>query len=203
VSYCSIFLTMACGATLKRSLDFDPLHSPGQHSPKRRRCIPMNVTPTTPPAKVQRSSAFGEVSPKLSSDQIAANIANEVKRFYRRKEQTNGEGPSPGSSPPRPSFSPPPDALMPQSCASAMASTSSSSSFFNALSPTKRDTPLFTFRQVSHFCERMLKEREDQIREQYDQVLTSKLAEQYEAFLKFNYDQIQRRMQECPSSYIS
>jgi len=196
---------MACGATLKRSLDFDPLHSPGQHSPKRRRCIPMNVTPTTPPAKVQRSSAFGEVSPKLSSEQIAANIANEVKRFYRRKGQNAGPDSPPGS-PPRPSasFSPPLDALnhAPQSCASAMASTSSSQ-FFNALSPTKRDTPLFTFRQVSHFCERMLKEREDQIREQYDSVLTAKLAEQYEAFLKFNYDQIQRRMQECPSSYIS
>jgi len=191
---------MACGATLKRSLDFDPLHSPGQCSPKRRRCIPMNVAPTTPPAKVHRNSPFGEVSPKLSSDQIAANIAFEIKRIQRRK-QTLGCPISPSSSPPRQSFSPPPDAFMPQSCASAVASTSSS--YFNALSPTKRDTPLFTFKQVSHFCERMLKEREDQIREQYDQVLSSKLAEQYEAFLKFNYDQIQRRMQEQPSSYIS
>lgn len=41
-------------------------------------------------------------------------------------------------------------------------------------------------------CERMLRERESEIREEYDNVLTSKLAEQYDAFVKFTYDQIQR-----------
>lgn len=44
-------------------------------------------------------------------------------------------------------------------------------------------------------CERMLKEREEKLREQYDSVLTNKLAEQYDAFVKFTYDQIQRRWQ--------
>lgn len=38
----------------------------------------------------------------------------------------------------------------------------------------------------------MLRERESEIREEYDNVLTSKLAEQYDAFVKFTYDQIQR-----------
>lgn len=47
---------------------------------------------------------------------------------------------------------------------------------FNALSPSKCDAPLFTFRQVSLVCERMLKEQEERIREQYETVLTSKLA---------------------------
>lgn len=41
-------------------------------------------------------------------------------------------------------------------------------------------------------CERMLKERESEIREEYDNVLTAKLAEQYEAFVKFTYDQIHK-----------
>ena len=48
-------------------------------------------------------------------------------------------------------------------------------------------------------CERMMKDREDTLREQYDEVLNSKLAEQYDAFVKFTYDQIQRRYEAAPS----
>lgn len=48
-------------------------------------------------------------------------------------------------------------------------------------------------------CERMLKEREEKLREQYDAVLHNKLAEQYDAFVKFTYDQIQRRYEAAPS----
>lgn len=48
-------------------------------------------------------------------------------------------------------------------------------------------------------CERMLKEREEKLKEQYDAVLNTKLAEQYDAFVKFTYDQIQRRYEAAPS----
>lgn len=48
-------------------------------------------------------------------------------------------------------------------------------------------------------CERMMKEREEKLREQYDAVLNNKLAEQYDAFVKFTYDQIQRRYEAAPS----
>jgi hypothetical protein len=41
----------------------------------------------------------------------------------------------------------------------------------------------------------MLKERESQIREEYDRVLNTKLSEQYDAFVKFTYDQIQKRFE--------
>ena len=61
------------------------------------------------------------------------------------------------------------------------------------LSPSRRDQPLFTFRQVNLICERLLKERETSLRDEYDQVLSSKLAEQYDTFVKFTYDQIQKR----------
>lgn len=44
-------------------------------------------------------------------------------------------------------------------------------------------------------CERMLKEQETQIREEYDQILNMKLSEQYDAFVKFTYDQIQKRFE--------
>lgn len=49
----------------------------------------------------------------------------------------------------------------------------------------------------------MLKEREDSLREQYDAVLTTKLAEQYDAFVKFTYDQIQRRFEAAPSCKLN
>lgn len=49
--------------------------------------------------------------------------------------------------------------------------------------------------QVGLICERMLKEQETQIREEYDQILHLKLSEQYDAFVKFTYDQIQKRFE--------
>lgn len=191
---------MACGATLslKRSLEFDPLHSPAHsHSPKRRRCMPMTMSPSVPPAKNQIPSPFTEATPKLSGEHIAAHISAEIKRMHRRKQlQFPGQYPSPSSSPP------------PQCSSSSHEAMSdnrstSPSSFFNALSPSKKEVPLFTFKQVSLVCERMIREREDHIKQQYDQVLTCKLAEQYEAFLKFNHDQLHRRFNEAAASYVS
>lgn len=44
-------------------------------------------------------------------------------------------------------------------------------------------------------CERMLNERESQLREEYDKILNMKLSEQYEAFVKFSNDQLHRRFE--------
>jgi len=95
----------------------------------------------------------------------------------------------------------------------ALASSSS------ALSPSTMDKPLFTikqvgvvvllfissilcdslqpyfFYQVGIICERMLHEREVQIREEYDRALNFKLSEQYEAFVKFTNDQLQKHFE--------
>ena len=91
--------------------------------------------------------------------------------MHRRKQlqfpgQSGGQSPSPSSSPPHCST---------QDCLPDNRSTSPST-FFNALSPSKKEVPLFTFKQVSLVCERMIREREEHIRQQYDQVLTCKLA---------------------------
>lgn len=40
------------------------------------------------------------------------------------------------------------------------------------------DQPLFTLKQVVAVCQHMLKEREEQVREDYNKVLTTKLAGQ-------------------------
>lgn len=39
-------------------------------------------------------------------------------------------------------------------------------------------------------CERMLRDQEAALRAEYESALSSKLAEQYEAFVRFNLDQV-------------
>lgn len=46
--------------------------------------------------------------------------------------------------------------------------------------------------QVQQICSRVVREREDQLRQEYDEILNNKLSEQYETFIKFSRDQIQR-----------
>ncbi|KER27390.1 hypothetical protein T265_05565 [Opisthorchis viverrini] len=68
---------------------------------------------------------------------------------------------------------------------------------------TLDSVPIFTLPQVTALCDRLIKEREDELRQEYDLILSCKLAEQYEAFLKFNHDQLQSRFQNTPMSYVS
>jgi hypothetical protein len=78
------------------------------------------------------------------------------------------------------------------------------SRFASTYYSSTKENPLFTFRQVGLICERMLKERESQIREEYDRILNNKLSEQFDAFVKFIYDQIQKRFEAAVvPSYIS
>nr|BAB24265.1 unnamed protein product [Mus musculus] len=94
---------MACGATLKRTLDFDPLLSPA--SPKRRRCAPLSApasaaaSPAAATAAAVASAAaaspqkylrmepspFGDVSSRLTTEQILYNIKQEYKRMQKRR----------------------------------------------------------------------------------------------------------------------
>lgn len=201
---------MAC-ATLKRSLDWESLN---QRPTKRRRCHPFgspagaagnssssnisNALNSSPSSSSARSSTVMEpkpspfadaVCPKLTPEKMAQNITEEIKRLHRRKQLTFNH-----------------------SAAERMQDSESSGSEMGPDSPRRPDSPpsmvknpekaLFTFKQVQMICERMLKEREDSLREQYDAVLTTKLAEQYDAFVKFTYDQIQRRYEAAPS-YLS
>ncbi|XP_021699162.1 akirin [Aedes aegypti] len=198
---------MAC-ATLKRSLDWESLN---QRPTKRRRCHPFGSpsssnaqnSPSSSASAMASSSSnsamrvmepkpspFAEaVCPKLTPEKMAQNITEEIKRLHRRKQLTFNTGNM-----------------------ERMQDSESSGSEMGPDSPRRPDSPpsmvkhpekaLFTFKQVQMICERMLKEREDALREQYDAVLTNKLAEQYDAFVKFTYDQIQRRYEAAPS-YLS
>lgn len=174
---------MAC-ATLKRSCEWDPLQSPGGRTPKRRRCTPvMSPSPKIFKSAVETSSPFGDVASKLTSEQIAVNLREEIKKLHRRR-QLRFDG-SEGAE---------------HSSTSPIASPSTGTGL---MAPACRDQPLFTFRQVGLICERMMKERENQIRDEYDRILNTKLAEQYDTFVKFTYDQIQKRYESCIPSYLS
>jgi len=191
---------MAC-ATLKRSLDLDPLHSPTSRPSKRRRFAGSSSAVVTP-AREEVISPFATVTPSLTSEQISTHIREEMKRLNRRRQLYNGEDKEAsssmsggGSGPPSPGSS---------GCGTEFNIESVGSPSSIAYPNNKdKDKPLFTFRQVGLICERMMKEREDCLREMYDQVLSTKLAEQYDMFVKFTYDQIQKRYEAAPPSYLS
>jgi hypothetical protein len=52
------------------------------------------------------------------------------------------------------------------------------------------DTPMFTHIQTAQMCARLLREQDKSIREQYEQLLTTKLNEQYEQFIRYSHDSV-------------
>ncbi|OBS81659.1 hypothetical protein A6R68_20120 [Neotoma lepida] len=162
---------MACGATLKRPMEFEAaLLSPG--SPKRRRCAPLpGPTPglrppdaeppplqmQMPPASLQQSALPGGERRLPTPEQIFQNIKQEYSRYQRWRHL---------------------EVVLSQS----EACTSESQPPSSALT-----APNY----------------EDKVREEYEQILSTKLAEQYESFVKFTHDQIMRRYGTRPTSYVS
>ncbi|XP_068608540.1 akirin-2-like isoform X2 [Brachionichthys hirsutus] len=179
---------MACGATLKRTMDFDPLMSPA--SPKRRRCIPVSPSSSSSsPRKYlnMEPSPFGQSSSTVSAEQILNSIKQEYKRIQKRKHLDGGCHQA--------------DCCYSPESPSQLSTMNVSS--MPGISPTRKEQPLFTLRQVGMICERLLKEREEKVREEYEETMTSKLAEQYDTFVKFTHDQLMRRFGEQPASYVS
>lgn len=148
---------------------------------KRRRCSPFAASSSTSPGikmSENRPSSFGEsvtAPAKLTPERMAQEIYDEMKRLQRRRQLR---------------------------LTMASASCSSSSGSEGDSSPPHRSShnpqkvhhrALFTFKQVRMICERMLRDQEVALRAEYESALSTKLAEQYEAFVRFNLDQVQRR----------
>jgi len=68
---------------------------------------------------------------------------------------------------------------------SLTALTSSSSS-------TTDDIPMFTYTQTAQMCARLLREQDRSIREQYEQILSNKLTEQYDTFVRYTHDSVHK-----------
>lgn len=196
---------MACAA-LKRPYNFDLLgNSPDQvktGSSKRRRC---GATVST--CSSTTISPFLEATPKLCKDELTKNVQDEWRRFQRRRKLVCPASPpnyptnlqSAFSSPSTPSssflnsgfWSPPRGSMSP--CSISMSPPRSE----------HREGTSLTVKQVVSLCERLWKEREEKLREEYDKVLNDRLSEQYDSFLKFTQDQIMRKFQSSACSYVS
>ncbi|XP_011403540.1 PREDICTED: akirin-2-like isoform X1 [Amphimedon queenslandica] len=171
---------MAC-VTLKRPLEV--MGSPHMETSPKRRCgIPL--ISSTPPSRTS---------------------------FKKRKRMLETENkPAPVSTPSSPFIASTPSVanieseirrlhgrkLFTESHQNVSASSSSSSI-------ASKDQPLFTMKQVTMICQRMLKEREETLKAEYDKILSAKLLEQYDAFVKFSHDQVERRFAESAFSYVS
>lgn len=110
---------------------------------------------------------------------------------------------SPSSSPP-PSRSSNPSVF--PSLISHMTPEQLSQTIMGELSRTRRrseDDGSISNRQLQQTCVKLLQEFEAQIRSEYDKVLTEKLAEQYEAFVKYTQDHLRTNKSQHSMSYVS
>lgn len=210
---------MAC-VTLKRPLDLDPLealHSPNR-PPKRRRCTPLKSIDREPSSSLSCQTSFPSEpsvfreSP-LSPSEIANYLRDELKRLRKRRQLASEPYPSSSQSPP-PASPGSPEPMM-ADCGRASppglvqtttvpAGPSSPKSLNVMTKNSKGDRPVFTLKQMTMICEKMCKERTDQVREEYDRILQQKLSEQYDAFVKFVDHQIQQRFSQSQlPSYLS
>lgn len=70
-------------------------------------------------------------------------------------------------------------------------------------SQSQQDRPVLTIRQTEIICEKLIKAREQKLREEYDRILMSKLAEQYETFVKYAHDHLEKPNPQHQASYLS
>lgn len=165
---------MAC-ATLKRTSHWDAAADANAKPPCKRRRYCAESSPLPTRSHQLRPSLFTQGAPKLTSDEIAANVNEETCRLHRRK-RPGVQGPG------------------------GFASSTADSLTGGA---STQEQPLFTMCQVGAICQRMLCEREALLRRKYDDVLNAKLEEQYETFVRFAHDQIRRRFEGVTPSYLS
>lgn len=69
--------------------------------------------------------------------------------------------------------------------------------------PENYDAPILSMRQTQAICEKIIRERELRLREEYDKILLTKLAEQYDTFVKYTYDHIEKRYDNTNSHHAS
>jgi len=173
---------------LKRSFDHDrdssnnnPYESrtPSPSSKRQRRLFPMTVvsSPTTMSNETAtESTVFPDVQPILTTDVLLTRIKEEVRRLQRRHQLKK----IPTSS-----------------------DLSDDDNNLNECRSSTNQQHLLSLKQVNMICARLLKEREEKIREEYDRILSNKLNEQYEGFVRFTQDQLTRRFSELQFSYVS
>jgi len=68
---------------------------------------------------------------------------------------------------------------------------------------THKKKKYYTEEQVNKIVNNALKQREEELREEYNKILNERLAEQFENFSRFNQDYVYRQLNSKPCSYVS
>jgi hypothetical protein len=145
---------MLAVATLKRSLEFDPV----EQGVKRKRAE-MKLSPPSSPISSSSASTFT----------INTNSSSPTKQQSIFKSSPNKN-----------------QSLVFKKPCSLTALTSSSSS------TTTDDIPMLTYTQTAQMCARLLREQDRSLREQYEQILSTKLTEQYDTFVRYTHDSVHK-----------
>lgn len=135
-----------------------------------------------------------------SNTELMERIRQEAKRLIKRKQinlNTSNSSDSTGA------LSVEEASNNESSSSGKFALTTSPKKSSNQLMLSHNDLPIFSMNQVNSICERMIGERETALREEYDKILAKKMSEQYDAFVKFTHEQIQRRFESSQCSYVS
>lgn len=198
---------MASCMAMKRSFDHDrdsstsPFESrtASPSSKRQRRLFPVTVVSSSSPPPVSTTTTttmtmtneptepttFPDVQPILTTDVLLARIKEEVRRLQRRHQLK------------------PTTANPPSDASDEETNSSNEHRQTDQRSVSNSTTHLLTLKQVNMICARLLQEREETIREEYDRILANKLNEQYEGFVRFTQDQLTRRFSEMQFSYVS
>lgn len=152
----------------------DSLQNQEGKTAKRRRCMSSS---NSFKSTEEISSPFDEITSKLTSEQIADNLRKEIKSLHRSRSL---------------SF----DANFSSECSSSFKES-------NRAASSCVDQSLFSYKQIELICERMLKQREKEMRAECDRIFYDKLAEQHDMFVKFTFAAIQKRNDNCIPSYFS
>jgi len=186
--------------SLKRSLDFDPIEQ-GQ---KRKRCEKFG---SSSPPLITTSTSFSFNTMTSSNN---SNEFNGAKMLTNTSQQNIVSKLFPSSSSPSSSIahhkqqSKKTHKNMFNSC-----SLSSTTPFSTDITQTN-DLPIFTISQTATMIARMLNDNEKLLKEQYEKLLNIKLNEQYDQFVRFthneidkqNHNQFQQQQQQA-FSYVS
>ncbi|KAL3313566.1 Akirin-2 [Cichlidogyrus casuarinus] len=181
---------MAC-VTLKRPNDHDLFN----YIANKRRRMHNNLAPSTSSSSLTRPSPFKNHDSTESRKIILRKLKDEMVRMHNRRLIPNIIDSVPSGASTQnvtQSF----ENLVLRSPERDSSDSETERSLDNAISPSPLDMkPLFNIQQVMRICEKLFKEREEEIRAEYDKILNNRLAEQYEAFLEFNKEHFHTRLQ--------
>ncbi|OXU17016.1 hypothetical protein TSAR_005283 [Trichomalopsis sarcophagae] len=146
----------------------------GRHRASSQQCSPEKISP-----KQEASSLFSNLTNELTPEKIASNIKDQVDQLSRKKQLRFSFQQETADASEEMADNQTPTTLA--------AKTSKIHTDFN-------DKPMFTLEQLSHLCLRKMEEQRQRISEEYDQVLKEKLADQYSAFLRFQHDELKKKI---------